>query len=121
MNESTTKTTRHFSPCASLAAIGVALRQRDLFGPIGQQVRIGQKTVKHTPLDKLYDAFIAMLAGAHGLVEINSRLRSDPALQEAFGRSSCAEQSVVQETDVSLHQRECDANGTSDAEHLSSA
>src|SRR5216684_6100740 len=98
MNESTTKTTRHFSPCASLAAIGVALRQRDLFGPIGQQVRIGQKTVKHTPLDKLYDAFIAMLAGAHGLVEINSRLRADPALQEAFGRSSCAEQSVVQET-----------------------
>src|SRR5438270_13013451 len=42
--------------------------------------------VKHTPLDKLYDAFIAMLAGAHGLVEINSRLRADAALQEAFGR-----------------------------------
>src|SRR3989442_8822197 len=39
-----------------------------------------------------------MLAGAHGLVEINSRLRSDPALQAAFGRSRCAEQSVVQET-----------------------
>ena len=86
MNESTTKTTRHFSPCASLAAIGVALRQRDLFGPIGQQVRIGQKTVKHTPLDKLYDAFISLLAGAHGLVEINSRLRADVGLQEAFGR-----------------------------------
>ncbi len=86
MNESTTKTTRHFSPCASLAGIGVALRQRDLFGPIRKPVRIGQKTVKHTPLDKLYDAFIAMLAGAHGLVEINSRLRADPALQEAFGR-----------------------------------
>ena len=98
MNESTTKTTSHFSPCASLAAIGVTLRQRDLFGPIRQQVRIGQKTVKHTPHDKLYDAFIAMLAGAHGLVEINSRLRADAALQEAFGRSSCAEQSVVQET-----------------------
>ena len=98
MNESTTKTTSHFSPCASLAAIGVTLRQRDLFGLIRQQVRIGQKTVKHTPHDKLDDAFIAMLAGAHGLVEINSRLRADAALQEAFGRSSCAEQSVVQET-----------------------
>src|SRR5437764_3476958 len=96
MNESITKTTRHFSPCASLAAIGVALRQRDLFGPIRKSVRIRQKTVKHTPLDKLYDAFIAMLAGAQGLVEINSRLRADVALQEAFGRSSCAEQSLVQ-------------------------
>jgi hypothetical protein len=61
-------------------------------------VQIAQKTVKHTPSDKLYDAFISILAGAHGLVEINTRLRSDQALQRAFGRTSCAEQSVVQET-----------------------
>jgi hypothetical protein len=76
----------------------VKLRQLDLFAPIRKHVRIAQKTVKHTPIDKLFDAFIAMLAGAHGLVEINTRLRSDPALQGAFGRSRCAEQSVVQET-----------------------
>ena len=98
MDESTTQTTRHFSPCASLAALGVKLRQLDLFEPIRKQVRIAQKTVKHTPIDKLYEAFMAMLAGAHGLVEINSRLRSDPARPPAFGRSQCAEQSVVQET-----------------------
>src|SRR5437588_5991737 len=98
MNESTTKTRHHFSGCASLAAIGVKLRQLDLFGPIRKTVRLAQKTVKHSPIDKLYDAFISMLAGAHGLVEINTRLRSDPGLQRAFGRSCCAEQSVVQET-----------------------
>ena len=91
MDESTTKTTRHFTPCASLAAIGVKLKQLDLFDPIRQQVRIAQKTVKHSPIDKLYDAFIAMLAGAHGLVEINSRLRSDlvhlsPALYAHINR-----------------------------------
>jgi hypothetical protein len=61
-------------------------------------VQIGQKTVKHAPTDKLYNAFISLLAGAHGLVEINTRLRADPALQAAFGRKACAEQSVVQET-----------------------
>jgi hypothetical protein len=49
-------------------------------------------------VDKLYDAFISLLAGAHGMVEINTRLRTDPALQHAFGRQACAEQSVVQET-----------------------
>jgi hypothetical protein len=98
MNESTTRTTRRFSPCASLAAIGVKLRQLDLFGPIRKSVWIAQKTVKHAPTDKLYDAFISLLAGAHGLVEINTRLRADAGLQEAFGRSTCAEQSVVQET-----------------------
>jgi Transposase DDE domain group 1 len=98
VNESTTKTTRHFTSCASLAAIGVKLRQLDVFGPIRETVHIAQKTVKHTPIDKVYDAFISLLAGAHGLVEINTRLRSDLALQAAFGRTCCAEQSVVQET-----------------------
>src|SRR2546423_3144187 len=89
---------RHFSLAASLAALGVHLHQIDLFGPVRDTVTIAQKTVKHSPLDKLYDAFISILAGAHGLVEINSRLRCDPALQAAFGRSACAEQSVVQDT-----------------------
>lgn len=89
---------RHFSPAASLAALGLYLHQLDLFAPIRDTLKIEQKTVKYTPLDKLYDAFISILAGAHGLVEINTRLRSDLALQSAFGRSACAEQSVVQDT-----------------------
>ena len=95
MNESTTK---QFTARASLAAIGLKLRHLDVFGPIRERVRIAQKTVKHTPMDKLYDAFISILAGAHGLVEINTRLRADRALQQAFGRTTCAEQSVVQQT-----------------------
>ena len=80
MNESTTKTTRQFTGCASLAALGVKLKQLDLFGPIRKSVRIAQKTVKHTLIDKVYDAFISLLAGAHGLVEINTRLRADLAV-----------------------------------------
>jgi hypothetical protein len=81
-----------------LAALGLKLQQLDLFGPIREQVQIRQKTVRHTPSDKLYDALIAILTGAHGVVEVNTRLRSDPALQAAFGRSTCAEQSVIQGT-----------------------
>src|SRR6266516_7133897 len=92
------ETTQHFSPAASLAALGLHLRQIDLFGPIRETVTIAQKTVKHSPSDKLYDAFISLLAGAHGLVEINTRLRSDPVLQAAFGRTACADQSLVQQT-----------------------
>src|SRR5262249_9439439 len=80
------------------AAIGLWIQQNNLFQPIAQSVTIRQKTLKHTPTQKLYDAFISLLAGARGLVEINKRLRSDPALQRAFGRQTCAEQSVVQDT-----------------------
>jgi len=98
MNESTTPTTKQFTGCASLAAIGMKLRELKLFEPIEQTVQIAQKIIKDRPTDKLYDALISMLAGAHGLVEINTRLRADVALQRAFGRSRCAEQSVVQNT-----------------------
>lgn len=89
MIESTTITV-HSSPCASLAAIGAQPQHLDLFAPIRQTVQIDQKTVNYTPTDKLYDAFITILADAHGIVEVNTRLRADLALQRAFGRHACA-------------------------------
>jgi hypothetical protein len=81
-----------------LAALGLYLHQINFLAPLRNQVTISQKTVVHTPLDKLTDAFITILAGAHGVVEVNTLLRSDRALQQAFGRQSCAEQSTIQDT-----------------------
>jgi DDE family transposase len=89
---------RRGTPHASLAVLGVKLCQLDLLAPIRKGVQIAQKRVKYSPFEKLYDCFIGILAGAHGIVEINERLRADPALQTAFGRTACAEQSVVQDT-----------------------
>ncbi len=88
----------YFSSHASLAALGRKVSKLKLFEPIAQQVKIAQKTVKYHPSEKLMDAFISLLAGAQGLVEINKRLKADPGLQRAFGRTGCAEQSVVQDT-----------------------
>jgi hypothetical protein len=65
---STSIDARRFSPRVTLAALGLKLRSLDLFGPIRQTVTIPQKTVKHTPSQKLFDAFITLLTGAHGLV-----------------------------------------------------
>lgn len=92
------KKTRSYSPRAALAAVGLKINSMKLLEPVKQKVVILQKSVRHTPSQKLTDAFIAVLAGAHGLNEINTRVRSDEALQRAFGRKECAEQSVVQET-----------------------
>jgi hypothetical protein len=78
--------------------LGVLLRRLQVFRPIEEGVQIEQKVLKDTPSQKLWDAFITILAGAHGLVEINTRLRSDGGLQAAVGRTRCAEQSVVQDT-----------------------
>lgn len=87
-----------FSGQASLAVVGVHMNQMGLWQVVEQEVQIRQKVLRHRPIDKLKDAFINILAGGHGLVETNLRVRSDAALQRAFGRTSCAEQSTISET-----------------------
>ena len=78
MNIAKSAITARFSPRACLGAIGAKLHSLDLLAPVKAKLRINQKTVQHTPLEKLEDALIAILAGAHGLAEINTRLRWRP-------------------------------------------
>jgi len=89
---------RPFSQRSALAVVGLKLQAIHLFDPIVTGVHIPQKVVQYTPAQKLQDAFISMLAGSHGLVETNKRVRPDRALQRAFGRAACAEQSTISET-----------------------
>jgi hypothetical protein len=99
MAKSTTEQQQHhYTPRAPLAALGMKFSQLGIFRPIAERVKIAQKVVKYTPVEKLVDALMTILAGAHGLVEANKRVRPDRALQRAFGRDGCAEQSVISET-----------------------
>jgi hypothetical protein len=98
MREDTIQNRRLTSPRAFLAAIGLILGARGVWKPITDQVDIPQKTLRYTPDDKLKAVFLAILAGARGLVEVNKRLRPDRALQFAFGPGVCADQSVLQDT-----------------------
>ncbi len=90
--------TIRFHRSGPLVAIGIQVRRLHLLQPIFEKVQIAQKTVKFSPTEKLVDALITILAGARGLVEANKRVRPDRAVQHAFGRSGCAEQSVIQDT-----------------------
>lgn len=87
-----------FTGQASLAATGLYMRELKVWEMIKGQVKIKQKTINHEPQEKLLDAFINILAGGQGVVEINTRVKPDEALQRAFGRESCADQSQVSET-----------------------
>jgi hypothetical protein len=87
-----------FSARASLVALGVHFQQLGIWSVIRAHVKIKQKIRQHSPSDKLLDCFINILAGGVGVVEINTRVRPDRALQRAFGRSACAEQSTVSDT-----------------------
>ncbi len=86
------------STFASLAGLGSYLHRIGLWKHVEEHVSIRQKTIRHRPTDKLLDAFITILTGAGTLCEVNLRLRPDPALSRAFGRSACAEQSTISDT-----------------------
>ncbi len=98
MSQSSISTTTLFSPHASLAAIVAQLKARGIFDAVRTGVHIAQKTVKDSPQEKLLDILLTLLSGAQSLVQINTLLRSDPALQHSAGRERCCEQSVAQQT-----------------------
>lgn len=98
MSQSTTSLETLFSPHASLAALATQLQNRGLFEAVRTGVQITQKTVKDSPQDKLLDILMTLLCGAHSLVQLNTLLRADPALQRSIGRQRCCEQSVAQQT-----------------------
>jgi hypothetical protein len=78
--------------------VGLLMRRWGIWTVVGRWVHIKQKTITHTPLEKLLDAFVNILAGGQGLNEVNTRVRPDRGLQRAFGRARCADQSQVSRT-----------------------
>jgi hypothetical protein len=61
-------------------------------------VEIAQKSVEHSPQEKLTDALVGILSGCQALYETNVRVRPDAPLPKAFGRDRCADQSTIQRT-----------------------
>ena len=83
---------------ASLCALGEYLKRHCFFAPLQEQVQISQKTVRHRPIDKVLDGLLGILCGAKTISQSNVTIRVDPAVQRAFGRTGCAEQSTIART-----------------------
>lgn len=80
-----------------LCALGHYLTKERALKPLCG-VEIAQKTLKHSPQEKLLDALIGIMAGCQALYEMNVRVRPDLPLQKAFGRDRCADQSTISKT-----------------------
>jgi len=87
-----------FTARASLSALGLKFQHLQIWSFVREQVHVHQKVRQHTPVEKLLDCFINILAGGTGLIEINTRVRPDRMIQQAFGRGTCAEQSTISDT-----------------------
>jgi len=98
MNESYTSTTKAFTGSVSLAAIGLKLKELKVFEPIEQQVQIARRRSKIGRPDKLYRCVDQPAGRSPWAGGDQYAPQSHTALQRAFGRSRCAEQSVVQDT-----------------------
>jgi hypothetical protein len=83
---------------ASLCLLGCYLRQIGFFRPLEEGLRLKQKVVKYSPVQKVEMIFVSLLAGAKAIAHSDLTLRVDPALQAAFGLPGCADQSVLADT-----------------------
>jgi hypothetical protein len=83
---------------ASLCALGEYLRRHCFFAPLREQVQIPQKAVRYRPIEKVLDGLLGILCGAKTISQSNGTIRLDPAVQRAFGRTGCAEQSTIART-----------------------
>jgi hypothetical protein len=83
---------------ASLCLLGVHLRRIGLFKPLEAHVKIRQKVLTYTPVQKLEMFLVAVLAGAKAVSQTATTVRIDPALISAFGLPGCAEQSSIADT-----------------------
>jgi hypothetical protein len=83
---------------ASLCALGEYLKRHCFFAPVREQVHIPQKMVRYRPVEKVLDGLLGILCGAKTIAQSNGTIRLDPAVQRAFGRTGCAEQSTIART-----------------------
>ena len=83
---------------ASLCLLGSYLRWMGFFRPLEEKVKIKQKVLKYSPVQKLEMLFVSLLAGAKAVYHTGTTLRVDRALQAAFGLPGCADQSVIADT-----------------------
>ena len=74
------------------------MRRHCFFAPLREHVQIPQKTVRYRPIDTRLDALGGILCGAKTIVQNNVTIRTAHAVQRAFGRTGCAEQSTIART-----------------------
>ena len=89
------KSNTHFAP---LGLLGYRLQQREFFAPLREQIQLRQKHISYTPYDTLLTCLVSILSGCHAISQINTRIRPDTALAQAWGFKSFTHQATIATT-----------------------
>ncbi len=81
-----------------LCLIGQKCQDEKLLEPLHTFVKIKQKTVQHSPVDKLTDLLVAILLDCDVVCQVNTKLAQEVAVLHSFGREHSADQSSIQRT-----------------------
>jgi len=91
----TTAPMEHGTSFGPLVALGFWMRQQDLWAPVRSRVCFTEPTHYNDPVAALLDMGVGILAGCEVVAQINTTIRSDPVLAQAWGRQGFAEQSTI--------------------------
>ncbi len=80
---------------APLGVLGYCLTRTNFLKEVFAAMTFTEKTVEHRPEAKLQDALVSILAGCRAISTINTRIRPDLALAQAWDREQFADQSGV--------------------------
>ena len=83
---------------ALLCLIGQKCQDERLLEPLHTFLKIKQKTVQYSPVDKLTDMLLAMLLDCDVVSQVNTKLAQEVAVLNSFGRDHSADQSTIQRT-----------------------
>ncbi len=83
---------------APLGVLGYCLTRTEFLSPVWDSVEIPLKTVDHSPTAKLQDILVSILAGCRAISQVNTRLRPEVVLAQAWGRERFADQSMPART-----------------------
>jgi hypothetical protein len=83
------------TPFAPLVALGFWIREQDLLAPVFSRLRFEQPTHIRHPEEALLDLWVSMLAGCRSVSHVNTRIRPDLVLAQAWGRRCFHEQSTL--------------------------
>ena len=78
-----------------LAVLGYCVTRSQFLYPVWESIEWTMKTCEHTPTNKLQDLLVSIPAGNTSVSHINTRLRPDVTVAEAWQRKQFAEQSGI--------------------------
>lgn len=80
---------------APLAVLGYWLKQTQFLAPLWEPLSWPVKVYEHTPIAKLEALLASILSGNRAVYQINTTIRADPVLAQAWGQEHFPEQSTI--------------------------